>query len=220
MLIKILLLFLPWQLRRIILQRIYGYKIHPTARVGMSFVYPKHLVMKAGASIGHFVAGIHLDRIEMGENSSIGRGCWITGFPTGTDSQHFAYRKERKCELVIGKDSAITKNHHLDCTDYIHVGNFTTIAGYQSQFLTHSIDVHENRQDCHPIEIGDYCFVSTGVKVLGGSRLPSHSVLAAGAVLTRMFDDEWTIYGGVPAKKIKDIAPDAKYFVRKEGYVW
>lgn len=220
MLIKILLLFLPWQLRRIILQRIYGYKIHPTARVGMSFVYPKHLVMKAGASIGHFVTGIHLDRIEMGENSSIGRGCWITGFPTDTDSQHFAHRKERKCELVIGKDSAITKNHHLDCTDYIHVGNFTTIAGYQSQFLTHSIDVYENCQDCHPIEIGDYCFVSTGVKVLGGSRLPSHSVLAAGAVLTRMFDDEWTIYGGVPAKKIKDIAPDAKYFVRKEGYVW
>ena len=49
-----------------------------------------------------------------------------------------------------------TKYHHFDCTSNIHIGKFTTIAGYHSQFLTHSIDLYENRQDSNSILIGDY----------------------------------------------------------------
>ena len=120
----------------------------------------------------------------------------------------------------MGKESAITKNHHIDCTNYIHIGNCVTIAGYNSQFLTHSIDIYESRQDSHPIEIGDYCFVSTGVRVLGGAKLPACSVLGAGAVLNKAYAKERMLYVGVPAVPKKEIPQNAKYFLRKEGFVY
>lgn len=217
---KLILLLFPWSLRRKILIKKFGYKIHPTAHIGLSYIYPKYLEMGAGASIGHFNVAIHLDKIVIGENSSIVRSNWITGFPTGTDSKFFSHDKERKSELIIGKESAITKNHHIDCTNYIHIGDFVTIAGYNSQFLTHSIDIYESRQDSHPIEIGDYCFVSTGVRVLGGAKLPDCSVLGAGAVLNKAYTKERMLYVGVPAMPKKEIPIDAKYFLRKEGFIY
>ena len=218
--IKLILLLFPWSLRRKILIKKFGYKIHPTAHIGLSYIYPKYLEMAAGASIGHFNVAIHLDKIVIGENSSIGRSNWITGFPIGTNSKFFSHDKERKSELIIGRESAITKNHHIDCTNYIHIGDYATIAGYNSQFLTHSIDIYESRQDSHPIEIGDYCFVSTGVRVLGGAVLPSFSVLGAGAVLNKAYNKERMLYAGVPAVPKKVIPQDAKYFFRKEGFVY
>jgi acetyltransferase-like isoleucine patch superfamily enzyme len=99
------------------------------------------------------------------------------------------------------------------------VGRFTTIAGNHSQFLTHSIDIVAGRQNSEPIEIGDYCFVSTRCVILGGGRLPSQSVLAAGAVLTKAFDASFSLYGGVPARCIKELPKEARYFHRVTGFV-
>lgn len=214
------IIFLPWKLKRFCLTKFFKYNIHPSARIGFSFVLPKHLIMEEKATIGHFNVAIHLNLLHIGKNSHIVRSNWITGFPTDKESKHFTHDKDRKSELIIGKETAITKKHHIDCTNTIRIGNYVTIAGYNSQFLTHSIDVYENRQDSHPIIIGDYCFVSTGVIVLGGSILPSHSVLAAGSVLNKELTEEWSIYGGVPAKFIKVIPKDAKYFTRTNGFVY
>jgi acetyltransferase-like isoleucine patch superfamily enzyme len=211
---------MPWYLRRRILNRYFHYDIHSDAHIGLAYVFPKYLKMEAGATIDHFTVAIHLDCIEMGEKSTIGRSNWISGFPTNTNSRHFAHDTQRKSELILGNNSAITKHHHIDCTNAIHIGDYVTIAGYQSQLLTHSIDIYEGRQDSHPITIGDYCFVSTGVKILGGAELPAYSVLAAGGVLNKAYCEEWSLYGGVPAKKIKDIPRDAKYFARREGFVY
>ena len=94
-----------------------------------------------------------------------------------------------------------------------------TIAGYQSQFLTHSINVYDNRQDSHPIYIGDYSFTGTNVVVLGGASLPANSVLGAKSLLNKSFQDEWMLYGGNPAKPIIPIRKDAKYFSRNKGFV-
>lgn len=219
-LILIFSLFLPWCLKRLLLNRIKGFEISKNAHIGLSIINPKELVMKSGSSIGHFNIAIHLDKLELRENSKISRFNWITGFPTGTNSKHFSHDDGRKSELIVGKESAITKHHHIDCTNFIHIGDYVTIAGYYSQLLTHSIDVYQGRQDSHSIIIGDYCFVSTNVNILGGSLLPAHSILAAGAVLNKVYNDEWKIYGGVPAKPIKNISPTAKYFTRSEGFVF
>lgn len=156
----------------------------------------------------------------LGKNATIARSNWITGFSTGTTSKHFAHQKNRKSELILGDESAITKKHHLDCTNSIIIGKYTTIAGYNSQFLTHSIDIYEGRQDSHPIEIGDYCFVSTRVITLGGSKLPNNSLLAAGAVLNKKFEDEYQLYAGIPAVPRKELPHDAKYFNREVGFVF
>lgn len=210
---------MPWKIRRWLLQKWFGYDLHPQSRIGLAWVFPKKLVMAEGARIAHFTVAVHLDRIVMEKESRIGRSNWITGFPTGTRSLHFRHQPDRVSELYMGASSAITKHHHIDCTSRIAIGRFTTIAGYYSQLLTHSIDVFENIQDSHPIIIGDYAFVGTNSVILGGSVLPSYSVLGAKSLLNKAYKEEWKLYGGTPAKSISDIPRDAKYFSRKDGFV-
>ena len=168
--------------------------------------------------IDHFTVAIHLDSIELGDYSTIGRSNWITGHPANSD-RHFTHQKDRRPQLVVGEHTAITKRHYLDCTHEIRIGKFTTIAGHHSELLTHSIDVIANRQSSRPIEIGDYCFIGTRCVILGGARLPERSVLAAGAVLTKPFTDSLSVYGGVPARPIKELPADAAYFHREVGFV-
>jgi acetyltransferase-like isoleucine patch superfamily enzyme len=219
MIVKIISLCLPWFVRRRLLQSWFGYKIHPTAKIGLAWVFPVKLTMEEGTRIDHFNVAVNLDRIEMKRKSKIGRGNWITGFPLRSTSKHFQHQTDRRPELFLGEESAITKNHHLDCTDRITIGRFTTIAGYQSQLLTHSIDVLHNRQDSAPITIGEYCFVGTNVVILGGASLPSRSVLGAKSLLNKSFSQEWMLYGGVPAKAISDVPKEAGYFTRTDGFV-
>lgn len=218
--ICLLSIFLPWFIKYRFLNYFLHYNISKDAYIGFSLITIRNLCMAPGSRIGHYNVIVNLDKLELGSNSTISRNNWITGFSTKIRSKHFEHDKDRRSELIIGKESAITKKHHIDCTNYIHIGDYVTIAGYNSQFLTHSIDIYEGRQDSHPIKIGDYSFVSTGVIILGGSELPGKSVLAAGAVLNKKYNEEWKIYGGVPAKPIKEIDINAKYFSRKQGFIY
>lgn len=218
--LKVILIFLPWKVRRFLLIKLYNYKIHPTARIGLSFIYPKELIMEANSYINHFNVAIHLDKIYIGENSTFGRSNWITGFPTNTNSKHFKHQTDRKCELIIGRNSSITQRHYIDCTSQIIIGDFVIIAGFQSQLLTHSVNIYKGIQDSNPIIIGDYCFVGSNTKIFGGSIIPSRCVVAAGAVYSHKYSEELYIYGGVPARPIKKIPSDAKYFKRNTGYIY
>lgn len=210
---------MPWTLRRRALQKWFGYKLHPDSRIGIAWIFPKMLIMESNSRIDHFTVAINLDKIVINKNASIGRNNWITGFPTHTDSLHFAHQKERRAELILKEGASITKNHHIDCTNTFEIGRFATIAGYNSQFLTHSIDLVENRQDSKPIYIGDYTFVGTNVVVLGGSVLPSGSVLGAKSLLNKAYTEVGMLYGGVPAKPLSKVPAEAKYFKRTHSYV-
>jgi acetyltransferase-like isoleucine patch superfamily enzyme len=218
-LIAAFMLLLPWPLRRRFLVTFWGYDLHPTSRIGLAWIFPKHLCLEAHAHISHFTLCKGLDLLHLKEYASIGRGNWITGFPTGP-SRHFAHQPQRVPELVLGRHTAITNRHLIDCTASVTLGDFTTFAGFHSQILTHSIDLEENRQSSAPIVIGEYCFVGTNCVILGGSRLPSYSVLGAKSLLRDAFSEEYTLYAGTPAAKRKELPADWKYFGRSEGYVW
>jgi acetyltransferase-like isoleucine patch superfamily enzyme len=175
--------------------------------------------MCEGSRIDHLTVAIHLDRMELGAFATIGRGNWITGFPKGDTTPHFRHQPDRDPALVMGEHSAITKSHHIDCTARIDIGAFTTIAGYQSQLLTHSIDVLENRQNATPIRVGHHCFVGTRCVMLGGAVLPDYSVLGAASLLNRSLEEPFALYAGSPAKLVKELPKDAGYFHREIGFV-
>ncbi|MBA6315447.1 acyltransferase [Cellulophaga baltica] len=217
--LNILIIPMPWKIKRFLLVKFWKYQIHPTAKIGLAYIFPNNLIMEKGSRINHFTVAINLDTIVLKENSSINRSNWITGFPQKSGSKHFQHQLDRKSQLIVGKESSITKNHHLDCTNIIEIGNFTTIAGYSTQFLTHSVDIYKNIQDSSPIKIGDYCFVGTNCVILGGSTLPSFSVLGAKSLLNKSFTNEHMLYAGVSAKPIKSIDTAAKYFHRKSGFI-
>lgn len=214
----ILTFLVPWKLRRRIWIRCYGYTIHETARVGLSLIMPKKLIMGRRASISHFTVVKGIDLLEMGEFSFLGRLNWVSGFPTG-QGRHFTEEVDRVPCLLIRDHAAITNRHIIDCTHRVEVGSHSTVAGFRSQFLTHSIDIADGRQRSKPIEIGEYTFVGTGVIILGGSVLPAYSVLGAGSMLQKAYTSEYTLYGGVPARPIRTLDPSCKYFTREVGFV-
>ena len=219
-LLKVLTLFMPWFIRRRVLNRFFGFEIHKTARIGLSWIYPKKLKMGPGSRIDLFTVAIHLDAIEMQDGAMIGRNNWITGFASGTGSRHFVHQPNRVSKLFMGQQSMVTKNHHIDCTNRIDIGKFATIAGYGTQLLTHSIDVYENRQDSKPIIIGNFAFIGTSSVILGGAVIPDFCLLSAKSLLNKAFTESWKIYGGVPAKVLSEIPKDAGYFTRKSGFVY
>ena len=210
---------LPWQLRRRVLEKRFGFSMHPTSRIGLSWIAPRRLVMEENARIGHFTLCKNCDLLHVGAHAVIGQLNWITGFPLG-GSRHFAHQPDRRPELIVEQHAGISSRHFIDCTARIRIGAYATVAGYRSQLITHSIDLEKGRQSSEQIEIGEYCFVGTESVVLGGSKLPHHSVLGAKSLLNRSLDEPFHLYAGVPAKPIKRLPSEWAYFQRKEGFVW
>jgi len=209
---------LPFQLRRSFLETQFGYTIHPTCHLGFCWISATRLIMEEGSSIGHFTVCKNLDLLHLKAHAYIGRGNWITGFPLGT-SAHFGTEKDRIPQLIVGEHAAITNRHLIDCTNSVVIGRFTTMAGFQSQILTHSIDLEHNRQVSAPVQVGDYCFIGTNCVLLPASILPDFAVLGAKSLLNRAFTESYQLYGGVPARPIKTLPQDYAYFRRTEGFV-
>lgn len=215
---RAIVVLLPWFIRRRVLVACYGYEIHSSARIGLAWVYPKSLIMGPGTHIGHLTVCINLSEVRLEESASIGRGNWVTGFPAG-HSRHFAHQPDRLARLHLKRHSAITNRHIIDCTAEVVIGEFSTIAGFRSQILTHSIDVMASRQSAHPVRVGARCFIGTNCVILGGAELPDHSVLGASSLLNKTHVATHTLYGGVPARALKQLPPEALYFTRPCGYV-
>lgn len=212
-LLNLLIMCMPWKIRRLILNHFYHYEIHPRARIGFSYIYPEHLIMEEGATIGHLNVAIHLELIHMGKDCTICQRNWITGFPL-KDKTKFQRFPDRKPYLIMGQDSAITKQHHIDCTDLVSIGELSVVAGYGTQILSHSTSLRYDDGGCAPITIGHHCFVGTRSILLPGSVLPCCAILAAGAVLNKRYAEEYALYGGVPARFIKKEDASCKFFHR------
>lgn len=209
---------MPWPLKRWMLQRLLGFRIHPSARIGLSLLLVEQLEMAAHSRIGHLnvLKGLALVRLE--EHARIGRNNWIYAFPRG-HSRHFAHLPERFPALSLGAHSAITHRHLIDCTEHVTLGCFSTVAGYCTQILTHSVDVHRGRQHAEPVHLGHYTFIGTDSCILGGAVLPDHCVLGAKSLLRTAHETPYRVYAGVPSREVAELPQDAGYFTRTTGFI-
>jgi acetyltransferase-like isoleucine patch superfamily enzyme len=212
-------LLLPWGMRRSLLEKQFGYSIHPDSRIGFAWTFPRRLIMEEGSRIGHLTLCKNIDLLHLGAHAIVGQLNWITGFPSGP-SRHFAHQPDRRPELIIETHAGISSRHLLDCTARVRIGAFATIGGFRSQLLTHTIDLEAGRQTAEPIDIGEYSFTGTNSVMLGGSSLPHHSVLGAQSLLNKKWDEPYRLYAGVPAKPVKELSPELGYFRRTGGFVW
>ena len=215
--VALVTILLPQAVKRLLLNELLGYRIHATARIGLSLIYPKHLIMGGNSRIGNLNYCKNLSLLSIGECSLIGNLNWITAIPT--EASAFRDEKGRAPRLELGNHAAITNRHLIDCCNQVSIGNYSTLAGFRSQILTHAIDLKASKQVSAPVSIGDYCFVGTNVVVLAGSTLPDRSVLGASAFLAESFQDDYMLYAGVPAKPIKKLDVDYCYFERIDGFV-
>jgi len=94
------------------------------------------------------------------------------------------YFQNLHAKIVIGKGSyigpnvgLITANHRLD-----------------------DLDKHEPGRD---IVLGERCWIGMNAVVMPGVILGNDTVVAAGSIVTKSFEDGAVIIGGVPAKILK-----------------
>ena len=88
--------------------------------------------------------------VEMKQGAHLGNLNWVTGLPTG-GGRYFLHQPERRPELRMGRHASVTNRHLIDCTGTVTIGAFATLAGFQSQILTHSIDLAAGRQASEPV---------------------------------------------------------------------
>jgi acetyltransferase-like isoleucine patch superfamily enzyme len=92
----------------------------------------------------------------------------------------------------------IVSGHRLDFTDRISLGKNVIVAGRNSSLWTH------NRQSTAPIDIADFCYLGSEVRLAPGASLGPRSILGMGAVLTNQAGGG-QVLGGVPAKPIRAV---------------
>jgi len=81
------------------------------------------------------------------------------------------------------------------------------VAGFQSQFISHTINIKENQQTSRPISIGDYSFVGSNSVLVGGAALPNCCVFCAKLLLNMAYTPTHRLYGRVPARKLSSYRP-------------
>ncbi len=96
---------------------------------------------------------------------------------------------EPKSKIVIGKDCMFAYNIDLRTGD-----SHSIIDSVTNERINYAQD----------ITIGNHVWIASHVSILKGVFISNNSVVATRAVVTKSFDNENILIGGIPAKKIKD----------------
>jgi acetyltransferase-like isoleucine patch superfamily enzyme len=211
-------LFLNGEQRQKILRKMFGHEVHPSARIGISFISVGHLYMAEGSGIASLTLIRGLRECLLHEEVDIGRFNWITAIPLGGD-EFFQKVENRDPSLEIGFGSVILHRHIVDCNAKVTLGELSGLAGYRTTVLTHGVDIRENAQTAVPVTIGDRTMVGSNCVLLGGAEVPAYSVVSAGSTVRSAFTEPG-LYSGVPAKKVADLPQDAKFFHRTTKMIY
>ena len=84
-------------------------------------------------------------------------------------------------------------------------GNLRVGPGVKIISADHSSDDYDIHIKTNPIKIGDNCWLAANCVILPGVELGDHTIVAAGAVVSKSFQGGNCILGGIPAKIIKNL---------------
>ncbi|MBK4346448.1 acyltransferase [Lacisediminihabitans changchengi] len=117
---------------------------------------------------------------------------------------YHGYQVRNPRGLFIGEDSSIGEKAVLDARGGLRIGRSVNVSSEvqiwsaQHDWKSESFEYVESS-----VVVGDRVWIGPRVTVLPGSVIEDGVVIAAGAVV-RGHLDAWSLYAGVPAKKIGD----------------
>jgi acetyltransferase-like isoleucine patch superfamily enzyme len=208
---------LPSAVKVPIYRRVFGFEIAPDARIGVSLLDVDELRLEAGAKIGHGNLITRTRRVHLSRSAEIGYGNIVRG---GEDVELGEFSTVMRfnvlnsipdndaegptdARLTLDSGAFVVSGHRIDFTDRVSIGKNVIIAGRNSSLWTH------NRQATGPIEIGDYCYVGSEVRIAPGAKLGAESILGMGAVLVGN-GEAGQMLGGVPAKPIRALTDEER----------
>jgi len=167
-------------------------RIFPTTVCELMLALLRHVPTKIGIALRYIL----ISRLasSCGENVAVFEGVHL-------------FRLGR---MNIGSNVSIHEMSYLDATGGLSIGNDVSIAHAVSiMTTTHDYsNPHASFRDApvinESVTIRDGVWVGAGARILSGVTIGEHSVVAAGAVVTRDVTAE-SIFGGIPARLLKEI---------------
>ena len=194
--------------RMIMLLRGLFYKIFVKKSKGMLFIGKKvkiknkrKICFNGSATIedGCYIQALSKKGIEIGNNFSLGRNSVIEC--TGVI-------RELGEQLIIGDNVGIAANAFIGVRGKIKIGSNTifgpnvSIHAENHNFQDINKPIKLQGETRKGVTIGEDCWVGSKAIILDGVTVGNHSVIAAGAVVTKDVP-AYAVVAGVPAKVIK-----------------
>lgn len=101
----------------------------------------------------------------------------------------------------------LSKNCHIDGRNGIVFGKNVWVGpSVQIISMNHDLNNFNEYTKAKPIKIGDNSWLGAGSIILAEVELGEHTIIAAGAIVTKPFPEGNQVLGGNPAKIIKKIS--------------
>jgi acetyltransferase-like isoleucine patch superfamily enzyme len=200
---------MPGLLKRFVYRHLFGFRVGRRVRIGLALLDCASLSIGDDSKVGHGTAflrcgdvsiGSHVeigplnlfrggDRLQMGDYSQVLRLNVINAIPDNDVTP------QPDSSFYLGYGSVITAEHRIDFTDRVRIGRRSIIGGRNSSLWTH------NRKSGVGIEIGDYCYIGSEIRMAPGSRIPDYSIVGLGAVVADPLLESYSLFAGVPARR-------------------
>ena len=123
---------------------------------------------------------------------------------------HFTSKADSIHKIIIGVESSpgVSPGCYIHGSGGIVIGDYTQIAPNVG-----IISSNHNLEDLRlksngKVVIGAYCWIGMNSMVLPGVKLGDFTIVGAGSVVTKSFEEGYCVIAGNPAKKIKSLNPD------------
>lgn len=102
----------------------------------------------------------------------------------------------------------MSRSCYLDGRNGIKIGNNVWIGpGVSIISMNHHAHDFQLYKEERPVSIGDNCWLGSNSIILPGVCLGEHTIVGAGAVVTKSFPNENQVLGGNPARVVKQLSP-------------
>ncbi|HEY6400005.1 MAG TPA: hypothetical protein VI479_01260 [Blastocatellia bacterium] len=190
-------------------RHLFGFRVGRRVRIGLAFLDCANLSIGDGSKISHGTAFLRCGDVSIGRHVEIGP---LNLFRGGARLQMGDYSQVLRLNVInaipdndvtpppdssfyLGYGSVITAEHRIDFTDRVRIGRRSIIGGRNSSLWTH------NRKSGAGIEIGDYCYIGSEIRMAPGSRIPDCSIVGLGAVVAGPLPESYSLFAGVPARR-------------------
>lgn len=215
---------LPSPLAVVSLRVLFRYKIGRRVRIGFSVIDAGECEIGDDVRIGHLNVFTRVGKLTIGEHTrigalnifrggdeiSIGRYCDILRLNEINSIPEPEMVGEADPRFTLGDGSMIGASHKIDFTDRVTFGRRVILGGRNSSIWTH------NRQQTEPVEVGDYSYLGSEIRMAPGSRVPAKCIVGMGSVVTKRFEREYWLIGGVPAAEVKELNEDGRFLTEQK----
>lgn len=173
------------------------------ARIGFSIVMCDNIILEENARIGHFNF-IRCKKTMLYKNSSIRHLNFIKGNFSVIIGESGWINLQNKISanpdtyqdvtLTLEREAKIGVRHLLDMTDSITLGEFSMLAGTDTQIWTHSFLFSQSqnkfiRLDA-PVHIGSHCYIGARSTILSGVKIGKGITIGASTCVSKSIEKQ------------------------------